>query len=217
MITYNKKSGLYILASHDIIVAANQFEENFDGVYCIDSPNLCMNGNNLDDHLGSAIVLEKTRISVLSGNMIKQSEGIGIILDKTCFGNTKSSNIFTNNKTGGIDLRHAHGCMVIGNTFINIPFNALRIGSLSARITVTGNNFTNDYIGQGKVFNDELSSSGIFLVGTSDISISGNVFSGVKPYAITSEGKRSERIVLSGNIFIDVEKWNDNFKKPKIK
>ncbi|MBN1506164.1 MAG: right-handed parallel beta-helix repeat-containing protein, partial [Sedimentisphaerales bacterium] len=47
LITYNKKSGLYAVGCHDVVVAANQFEENLDAVRFIDGFNLCMTGNNL--------------------------------------------------------------------------------------------------------------------------------------------------------------------------
>ncbi|MFB0524599.1 MAG: right-handed parallel beta-helix repeat-containing protein, partial [Phycisphaerae bacterium] len=55
LITYNKKIGLSLIGCHDIVVASNQFEENQDAVRCIDSFNLCMTGNNLDDHLGDGV------------------------------------------------------------------------------------------------------------------------------------------------------------------
>ncbi|MFL3659840.1 MAG: right-handed parallel beta-helix repeat-containing protein, partial [Opitutales bacterium] len=40
LITYNSRSGLNIQAGHDIVVNANQFEENQDGLSCLDSFNL---------------------------------------------------------------------------------------------------------------------------------------------------------------------------------
>lgn len=70
IITYNAKTGLNLTDCHDIVVSDNQFEENEDAVRCIDSFNLCMNANNLDDHLRHGVVIENTYGSVLSGNMI---------------------------------------------------------------------------------------------------------------------------------------------------
>ena len=46
LITYNKKTGLAIRSGHDIIVAANHFEENMDAVFCTDSFNLCMTASS---------------------------------------------------------------------------------------------------------------------------------------------------------------------------
>jgi pectin methylesterase-like acyl-CoA thioesterase len=36
IITYNKGTGYYIFGNHDTIVSANQFEENFDGLRCLE-------------------------------------------------------------------------------------------------------------------------------------------------------------------------------------
>ena len=49
LITYNKAVGLNCLGCHDIVVSANQFEENRDGVHCINGYNLTMSGNCLDE------------------------------------------------------------------------------------------------------------------------------------------------------------------------
>ena len=67
---------------HDIVVVGNQFEENLDALVCKDSFNLCMTGNNLDDHLRHGVVIENTYGSVVSGNMIEECNGIAIILDR---------------------------------------------------------------------------------------------------------------------------------------
>ena len=117
ILTYNKKSGLYIKAGHDIVVNANHFEENWDAVTCVDGFNLCMNGNNLDDHLGNGVVIENTYGSVLSGNMIEECNGTAIILDRDCYGITISANVIAHDMEGGVDLRDAHGCAVSANTF----------------------------------------------------------------------------------------------------
>jgi hypothetical protein len=60
ILTYNAAVGLNIDACHDIVVSANQFEENQDALRCIDSFNLCMTGNNVDDHLRHGVVIENT-------------------------------------------------------------------------------------------------------------------------------------------------------------
>ena len=44
LITYNKATGLNLIACHDIVVSANQFEENLDALRCVDGYNLCMTG-----------------------------------------------------------------------------------------------------------------------------------------------------------------------------
>jgi hypothetical protein len=50
------------------VVNANQFEENQYALRCLDSFNLTMNGNTLDDHLRHGVVIENTYGTVLSGN-----------------------------------------------------------------------------------------------------------------------------------------------------
>ena len=107
ILTYNAEAGLSIQGGHDIVVNANQFEENQDAVRCVDSFNLCMNGNNLDDHLGDGVVIENTYGSVLSGNMIEECQGTAVILDRDCYGITISANVLADNFGGGVDLRDA--------------------------------------------------------------------------------------------------------------
>jgi hypothetical protein len=121
--TYNRQAGLNILGAHDIIVNANQFEENQDAVRCIKVCNLCMNGNNLDDHLRHGVVIETTYGSVLSGNMIEECQGTAVILDADCHGITISANVIAHNFQGGLDLRDAWGCTVSANT---LPVTAIR-------------------------------------------------------------------------------------------
>jgi hypothetical protein len=112
ILTYNGQAGLNVLRGHDIVVNGNQFEENHDAVRCIDSFNLCMNGNNLDDHLGHGVVIENTYGSVLSGNMIEECRGTAVVMDRDCYGNTVSANVLAHNAGGGVDLRDAWGCAV---------------------------------------------------------------------------------------------------------
>ena len=205
LVTYNKGVGINLLGCHDIVVSACHFEENGDALHCIDGFNLCMTGNNLDDHLASGVVIENTYGSVVSGNMIEECQGTAIILDRDCYGITLSANVIAHNG-GGIELLDAHGCAVSANTFTIIAEKALYIGPASARITVTGNNFSNSYIGDGQVKRgtDDMQAAGVTLEGTSDIAISGNVFSGLTEDALILTDPPSSRVILNGNVFADV-------------
>lgn len=207
LMTYNKANGLHLNGCHDIVVVGNQFEENLDALFCHDSFNLCMTGNNLDDHLRHGVVIENTYGSVVSGNMIEECSGIAIILDRDCYGITLSSNVIAHEVAGGIDLRDAHGCAVSANTFTIVKKDALRIGPASSRITVTGNNFSSSFIGDAKdkrTTNDR-SAAGIVLAGTSEIAISGNLFSGLTTDAVTWEGEPSQRVLFANNVVMDVK------------
>ena len=205
LITYNKANGLYIKGGHDIVVVGNHFEENREAVRCVDGFNLCMTGNNLDDHLGDGVVIENTYGSVVSGNMIEECKGTAIVLDRDCYGITLSSNVIAHHQGGGIDLRDAHGCAVSANTFTIVRTHALRIGPGSGRITVTGNNFSDSYIGDGrKRAKNDQAAAGLVLEGTSDVAVSGNVFSGLTDKAVRAADS-PKRILFSNNVLTDVE------------
>ena len=206
LITYNKKVGLNILGGHDIVVSANQFEENNDALHCIDSFNLCMTGNNLDDHLNLGVLIENTYGSVLSGNMIEECKGTAITLDRDCYGITISANVIAHNGAG-IDLKDAHGCAISANTFTIMKTDALRIGPDSGRITVTGNNFSNSYLGDGivKRREDDRDAGGLILESTNHIVVTGNLFSGLRPKAVELRGGKSEGIVFANNLIVDAE------------
>ncbi len=213
LITYNKGTGLNLLGCHDIVVASSQFEENQDALHCLDGFNLCMTGNCLDDHLGHGVVIENTYGSVVSGNMIEECQGFALIMDRDCYGNTVSANVIAHNG-GGVDLRDAHGCAVSANTFtINKNFGT-RVGPGSARITLTGNNYSNSYLGEGKVRRKEedRDAGGLLLESTSDIAVVGNVFSSVRPKAVELKGEPSQRINFSQNVLTDVTSDHEQLK-----
>lgn len=209
IITYNGKAGVNIQASHDIVVSANQFEENQDALRCIDSFNLCMTGNNIDDHLRHGVVIENTYGSVLSGNMIEECNGTAVILDRDCYGITVSANVIAHELGGGVHMPDAWGCAVSANTFVLVHSDSIRIGPDSGRITVTGNNFCNSYIGgkdkrptEGKTAMTHDAGTGIRLQSTSDVTISGNSFSGLTTPAVRAEGK-CQRLNVVGNVACD--------------
>ncbi len=212
LITYNKQTALNLLGCHDIVVASNQFEENHDAVRCIDSFNLCMTGNNLDDHLGDGVVIENTYGSVVSGNMIEECNGTAIVLDRDCYGVTLSANVIAHEVTGGIDLRDAHGCTVSANTFTIVKKDAVRIGPGSGRIAVCGNSFSDSYIGDDKIKRtpDDRDAAGLTLEGTRDVAIVGNLFSSVRPNALAVKGRPSSRILFTDNVLVDTAAESGN-------
>ncbi|QDT02078.1 Pectate lyase superfamily protein [Rubripirellula lacrimiformis] len=197
LITYNKADGIRLEGNHDIVVSANHFEENQTGLQCLDSFNLCMNGNNLDDHLGDGVIIENTYGSVLSGNMIEECNGWGIIIDRDCYGITISANVIAHEFTGGIDLRDAHGCAISANTFTLAKNAGLAIRKGSGRVTVTGNNFCNSYTGD-KNRRDSVSTkhepepdaaAGLLIETDEPIVVVGNMFSGMDGDPIVGSDK----------------------------
>ena len=206
LVTYNKKTGLNMMGCHDVVVAANQFEENHDAARFIDGFNLCMTGNNLDDHLGNGVVVENSYGSVVSGNMIEECKGKAIVLDRDCYGIALSANVIAHNTAGGFDLRDAHGCTVSANAFTISGSGALAIGPRSGRITVTGNNFSDSYIGDDKIKRAEIdrAAGGMVLNGTSNITVVGNLFSSVRPKALAIKDKTSNKVLFADNVLVDV-------------
>ncbi|NLS95701.1 MAG: right-handed parallel beta-helix repeat-containing protein [Planctomycetaceae bacterium] len=200
IVTYNRQAGLAIEECHDIVVNANQLEENQDALRCIDSFNLCMNGNNLDDHLGNGVVIENTYGSVVSGNMIEECAGIAIILDRDCYGITLSANVIAHDMGGGVDLRDAWGCAVSANTFTLDDQFGVKVGPQAGRIPITGNAFCDSHLGgAARRLQEGNFGGGIILEGTSDIVISGNTFTGLSRDVVNADAK-CQRIVFQGNL-----------------
>jgi hypothetical protein len=138
--------------------------------------------------------------------MIEECKGTAIVLDRDCYGIALSANVIAHNSSGGIDLRDAHGCAVSANTFTISGRDALSIGPNSGRITVTGNNFSDSYLGDGKLKRgtNDLAAAGMVLNGTSDVTVVGNLFSSVRPKALTIEGKPSKYVLFADNVLTDV-------------
>lgn len=211
ILTYNKKSGIEIHGGHDIVVNANHFEENQDALRCFDAYNLCMNGNNIDDHLGNGVVIENTYGSVLSGNMIEECNGTAIILDRDCYGITVSANVIAHHLLGGIDLRDACGCTFSANTMTLCHQFSLRVSKESERNTVTGNTFSNSYIGAGKdkrpaeekapMLID--AGSGVLVEdGVNGLILNGNTFSGLSTAAVWCPGA-VRNVMVTANLCLD--------------
>jgi parallel beta-helix repeat protein len=178
-----------------------------------------MSGNCVDDHLRHGVVIENTYGSVVSGNMIEECKGVGIVLDRDCYGITLSANVIAHEFTGGIELRDAHGCAVTGNSFPIVHKRALVIGPASDRIAVSGNAFGDTYIGDGKTRRpvDQDPAGGIVLEGTSDIAISGNTFSGLKTNALALEGSPSRRVLFSHNVLTQVKPGDEGLLESQVK
>jgi parallel beta-helix repeat protein len=210
ILTYNKKCGIEIVNCHDIVVNANHFEENQDALHCTDGFNLCMNGNNIDDHLRHGVIIENTYGSVVSGNMIEECNGTAIILDRDCYGITLSANVIAHHLEGGIDLRDAHGCSVSANTIVLAHKFGVRVSKDSGRHAISGNSFTNTYIGGGldkrpaegptPMHIDE--GSGIFVDGGQDCAITGNTFTGLSTMAVWAT-KGSAGLLVASNVCHD--------------
>ncbi|MEQ1858814.1 MAG: right-handed parallel beta-helix repeat-containing protein [Chthoniobacteraceae bacterium] len=209
ILTYNAASGLHISGAHDIVVSGNHFEENLDAITCHDAFNLCANGNNIDDHLRHGIVIENTYGSVVSGNMIEECNGTAIILDRDCYGIALSANVIAHHLEGGIDLRDAWGCSVSANTFVLCHKFSVRVGPAAGRSPISGNAFTNSFMGDGQKRPAEAktpmgidAAGGVVLEGAKDVLISGNTFTGLDREAVIAD-TATERVLVNGNLLTD--------------
>jgi parallel beta-helix repeat protein len=212
IITYNAAAGVLLEGCHDIVVSANQFEENQDALRCLDSFNLCMTGNNLDDHLRHGVVIENTYGSIVSGNMIEECNGTAVILDRDCYGITVSANTIAHHLQGGVHLLDAWGCAVSGNTFPLVHADSVRVGPNSGRVTISGNAFSNSFIGgkdrrppTGKSPMQMDAGTGIMLDGTSDVAVTGNTFGGLTTPAVTAKNG-CQRLLIANNVITDVNR-----------
>lgn len=211
ILTYNKLAGLQITGCHDIVVSGNHFEENQDALRCVDAFNLCATGNNIDDHLRHGIVIENTYGSVCSGNMIEECNGTAIILDRDCYGITLSANVIAHHLQGGIDLRDACGCAVSANTFVLCHGFGVRLAAASERDSITGNTFTNSYMGGGQLKRPLRehqnpmqidAGGGVLLEAATDVTITGNTFAGLDTEAVKAT-PGSKGLLIANNLLRD--------------
>lgn len=198
LMTYNAATGLNLLGCHDIVVSANQFEENMDGVHCIDGYNLTMTGNNLDDHLGNGVVIQNTYGSIVSANMIEECNGHAIILRGDCYGDAISANTLAHCKGEGVRIENARDITISANAFVLLAEHSIHALDSAAQLTITGNTFSR------YPFDPERSrkgdpGGGVLLEAIHDVTISGNTFTATRQEAIKAVGDSNHRISITGN------------------
>lgn len=202
LITYNKGTGLNLLGCHDIVVSANQFEENIDAVRCIDGFNLTMTGNNVDDHLGNGVVIENTYGSVVSGNMIEECNGHAVVLKGTCYGDALSANTFAHCQGDGVRLEGVRDITISANTFVLLAGPAVHALDGARQLTVSANTF-NRYPFDPTVRHKEDPGQGIVLEGARDVTMAGNSFTGMFREAIKATGEGNKRLNITGNTILN--------------
>ena len=94
----------------------------------------------------------------------------------------------------------------------------MTIGPNSGRITVTGNNFADSYIGEGKTKRaaNDRAAAGMVLDGARDVTVVGNLFASLRPKALTVKGKSSESVLFSANVLVDAETDCDKLGKSLV-
>ena len=111
---------------------------------------------------------------------------------------------------GGVHLLSLPDCKVQHSFPVGGDIVGLAIGPESGRITVTGNNFSDRYIGDGKFRSnrDQDRATGVFLFGTTDVAVAGNVFAGLNRQAIEADAA-CRRINILGNVITDLNRRTD--------
>ena len=207
LFNYNKQTGVNLLACHDIIVSANQFEENMDAVHCIDGYNLTMTGNNADDHLGNCVVIENTYGSIVASNMLEEANGHAIVLRGACYGDTISANTIADCQTNGIRLEGVRDITISGNTFVLEAEEAIVATDGACQLTITGNTFNRYSFDQSKR-HKVMPGQGILLESAHDVTISGNTFAYLIKEAIRATGEDNKRLNITGNTILNVSSLN---------
>ena len=202
LINYNAQTGLNLLGCHDIVVSANQFEENRDALHCIDGYNLTMTGNNLDDHLGNGVVIENTYGSIVAANMIEECAGHAVVLKGECYGDAVSANTLAHCQGEGVRLVGVRGITISANTFVMLAEPAVHALEGACQLTITGNTFNRYPFDPAKRHKLD-PAQGIVLEGTRDVTVSGNTFALLSKEAIKVAGEANTRLAITGNTIVN--------------
>jgi len=194
-IVYNQNAGIRLEGCHDIVVSANQLEENFEeGLLAINCANVTASGNNIDDHRGVGIVLEDTIGSTLSGNLSENSRSSGLIL-KNSHSNTFSAGTVRGNfSDGGVKLIGSNFNTISGCNFERNLGQSLLIDQDSRQNNVNGNTFSSErYSGE-----EGMISEGLRVAGRENV-LSANIVSPhIGPGLVLSGNSQS----VFGNTFV---------------
>ena len=73
-------------------------------------------------------------------------------------------------------------------------------------------------MGDGKVRRgtEDLAAAGMTLEGTSNVTVSGNLFASVKPKAVESKGDPSRGILFAENVLVDVESDHEKLQDSQV-
>jgi parallel beta-helix repeat protein len=188
-IAYNKEMGVLLDGCHDIVVSANQMEENGIGIYGNGLYNATITGNNIDDHIKNCIYFINTLGSIITANMLENCKEESVILDEKCDGIVVTGNTFR--MPGVLSVIKAKGVVITGNAFDCSGSSALEVKE-SILITVSGNIFSGSGEDVDRVY-------GMVMSNVNDVSISGNTI--VKPLegGIYILGDKNGYINITGN------------------
>ena len=119
-----------------------------------------------------------------------------------CYGITISANVIAHDFGGGIDLRDAWGCAISANTVTICGRFGIRVGPDSGRLAISANTFSDSNIGGKTRRTTPDPATGLVLEGTTDIAVTGNVFSGLQTAPVASD-EACRRVTMVGNAIVD--------------
>ena len=195
-ITYNKENGIFLRGCHDIVVSANQLEENGYGIYAVDVWNVGVTGNSVDDHIQNSLYFKRALGSIISSNMFENSVGECLVLDEGTRGVTVSANVMRYSGPKLLHLIGAEGITVTGNTFDSDDGTCIEIEGGSFSVTISGNVLFG--LRQGRNPPKGIM-WGIVIRDSREISVTGNTLS--RPFAggIYTLGDRNDHLTITGN------------------
>jgi parallel beta-helix repeat protein len=194
-IAYNKEKGLLIDGCHDVVVSANEIEENGTtgtggaGVFVKDGFNATISGNDIDDNIGNNIHFVKEHGSIITGNVLENSIGINLFLEG-CSGTVVTGN--TLRQPGDMRIVNNRGVTITGNSFDMTNDNSIEAEN-SNLITISGNIF----MGDSKALKDR--THGIIMRNVNNVSISGNTMEKPIKGGIYIVGNENKYINITGN------------------
>ena len=200
-IAYNKEMGVLLDGCHDIVVSANQMEENGIGIYGKGLYNATVTGNNIDDHIKNCIYFVSTLGSIITANMLENCLEESVILDEKCDGIVVTGNTFR--QPGVLVLIKTHGITVTGNAFDMSKSTTIDVRE-SNLITVSGNIITGGPERIDRIY-------GMVMNNVEDVTISGNTI--VKPLegGIYVLGDKNGYINITGNTI-----KSPSYKNPRM-
>ena len=188
-IAYNKEMGVLLDGCHDIVVSANQMEENGIGIYGKGLYNATVTGNNIDDHIKNCIYFVNTLGSIITANMLENCQGKSVILDEKCNGIVVTGNTFR--MPGVLSVFKTKGVVITGNAFDASESTALEVEE-SELITVSGNIFSGSGEGVNSIY-------GMVMSNVNDVSISGNTIVSPLEGGIYILGNKNGYVNITGN------------------
>ncbi len=189
-IAYNKENGVFIDGCHDVVISANEMEENGIGIYLQNVWNATITGNNIDDHIQYCIYCDKVLGSIITANMLENSNDVCMLIDEGCSGITVTGNILR--RPGDLRIKGTRGITITGNTFEMTDGNSIEVEN-SNLITISGNIISDG----GPIESNQV--YGMVLKDVYDVTIGGNTI--VKPLegGIYVLGDKNQYLNITGN------------------